>query len=129
MCTWSVCGLGPPYLLRTTPVFLTLYCCLFQIQYCTPIARAIAALLADIRWMKLATCPACAALPALRNQSLARPTPWMLVLDLSAVFGRQLYPWIDAGPKFARIQACRRFAPFVKPLLQFFPPLQLAASS
>jgi hypothetical protein len=53
----------------------------------------------------------------------------MLVLDRSAVFGRQLYPWIVAGPKFARIQSCRRLAPSVKPPVQFFPPLQLAASS
>jgi hypothetical protein len=53
----------------------------------------------------------------------------MLVLDLSAVFGRQLYPWIVAAPQFARIHACRRLAPGVKPWLQFFPPLQLAASS
>src|SRR3954453_2674479 len=98
MWTWSVCGRGPPYLLRTTPLFVTLYCCRFQIQYWTPIARAIAAFLADIRWMKLATCVACAPSLALRNQSFARPTPWMLVLDLLAVFWRQLYPWIFCGP-------------------------------
>jgi hypothetical protein len=89
-------------------VLRTLYCCLFQIQYCTPIARAIAAPLADIRWMKFATCAACFALPALRNQSLARPTPWMLVLDGLAVFGRQKYG--ESGIRGSQPPATQRAA-------------------